>query len=101
MRLTFLGFGCLMDTNFRREPPKADGFPTKQFQSANAPPLRWQKLCGSISEVRSALSQPFFRSSSIRRLALVVPRQGRLPTLPVRSSASDACRAGAVRRGVL
>jgi hypothetical protein len=28
MCLTFLRFGFLMDANFRREPPRADGFPT-------------------------------------------------------------------------
>ncbi len=28
MRLTFLRFRRLMDANLRREPPRADGFPT-------------------------------------------------------------------------
>jgi len=55
-----------MDANFRREPPKADGFPTNAASARKGTSPAMAQAVGSISEVCRALSQPFVRTLSIR-----------------------------------
>src|SRR5882724_3664838 len=76
MFLTTRKFGSLMDTNFRREPPRVVGFPTKAASARKRTSPAMAQVAGAISEVCCALSEPFFRSFEHPRLAFVVPKQG-------------------------
>lgn len=67
MRLTFLRFGRLMDADLRREPPRADGFPTNAASARKGTSPAIAEVVGSISEICRSLSQPFFRSLSMGR----------------------------------
>src|SRR6266849_11055412 len=104
MFLTTRKFGSLMDSTFRRKPPTVVGFPTNAASARTRTSPAMAQAVGSISEVCRALSQPFFRSLSIRGWRLLCLGKARCQCFRREvidsQSAWKVCRADAVRRGV-